>query len=115
MIGKKYNNNDIVSMKLGSGEEIIAKVVEDGDKFLIVSKPVTLVVTQHGAAMTQFMMTQDISLTAQITKSQIVSIALSGKTAQEQYLKTITSLQTPVNIKQPEHHYGPSFEKTAGT
>lgn len=93
MITKKYKNNDIVTIKLSSGEEIITRVIEDNDNTMTISKPIALVVTPKGAAMTQFMMMQDMNTTNELSKNHVVLITMANKTASDQYIKTTTGIQ----------------------
>jgi hypothetical protein len=93
MITKKYNNNDIVTIKLSSGEEIICKVVEDNDNTMIISKPIALVVTPKGAAMTQFLMMQDMNETVELQKDHIVLLTKANKIASDQYIATTSGIQ----------------------
>ena len=93
MITKKYNNNDIVTIKLSSGEEIICKVVEDNDNTMIISKPIALVVTPKGAAMTQFLMMQDMNETVELQKDHIVLLTKANKIAKDQYIATTSGIQ----------------------
>ena len=93
MITKKYEKNDIVAIKLSSGEEVITKVIEDNDSSMLVSKPIALVVTPKGAAMTQFLMMQDMNQTVELQKTHIVLLAKANKTASDQYIATTTNIQ----------------------
>lgn len=45
---KKYNTNDVVTFKLTSGEELIARVAEDRDTSYLLSKPMMLINTPTG-------------------------------------------------------------------
>lgn len=115
MISKIYNNNEIVTIKLGSGEEIITRVVDDNGQAMIISKPIVLVVTPKGAAMTQFLMMQDMNETVELSKSQIVCITKANKTASDQYIQTTTGIKPAVSIPTPEQNWGPSFENKVST
>lgn len=48
LISTPYKDGDIVSIKVTSGEEIIAKLVEEKDNSIIVTKPFALVPGQGG-------------------------------------------------------------------
>jgi hypothetical protein len=115
MLSRIYKNNEIVTIKLGSGEEIITKVVDDNGDAMTISKPIVLVVTPKGAAMTQFLMMQDMNQPVELLKTQVVCIAPANKTASDQYIQTTTGIKPAVSIPTPEQNWGSSFENKVST
>lgn len=49
ILNKGYALNDVITFKLNSGEELIARYVEENDTAFIVTKPVNLVPTPQGS------------------------------------------------------------------
>lgn len=49
IINKGYAQNDVVTMKLTSGEELIARYMEETDTTYVITKPVSLVPTPQGS------------------------------------------------------------------
>ena len=60
MLQTKYKANDVISLKLVTGEEVIGYYVRTtGDGEIIMRKPTTIVPTDTGLAFAPFMMTSD--------------------------------------------------------
>ena len=53
MIVNKYKKDDIITLKLVSSEEVITKVVEANEDSFTVAKPMMLIHTPKGVAMSQ--------------------------------------------------------------
>ena len=92
---KKHEEGDIVAIKLVTAEEVIAKVVEAGADSIKVSKPMMLVHTPKGLAMSQFMMMQDVKDAIELPMSNIIAITKANSVASSQYSQTVTSIKAP--------------------
>jgi hypothetical protein len=92
---KKHEEGDIVAIKLVTAEEVIAKVVEEGADSIKVIKPMMLVHTPKGLAMSQFMMMQDVKDAIEISTSNIIAITKANSVASSQYSQTVTSIKAP--------------------
>jgi len=92
---KKHEEGDIVAIKLVTAEEVIAKVVEEDDNSIKVSKPMMLVHTPKGLAMSQFLMMQDVKDAIEISTSNIIAITKANSVASSQYSQTVTSIKAP--------------------
>lgn len=89
----KFNQGDIVSLKLISGEEVIGKYVSEDMMELVLNKPIMLAMTPKGPAMAPMMVTLDPEKDYAITKSAII---LKGNTVREiadQYTYQTTGIQ----------------------
>lgn len=95
MIVNKYKKDDIITLKLVSSEEVITKVVETSEDSFTVSKPLMLIHTPKGVAMSQFLMMQDIDDTIVLPMSQIVAVTKANSVASSQYSQTISSIKVP--------------------
>jgi len=95
MIVNKYKKDDIITLKLVSSEEVITKVVEANEDSFIVAKPMMLIHTPKGVAMSQFLMMQDIDDTIVLPMSQIVAVTKANSVASSQYSQTISSIKVP--------------------
>lgn len=92
---KKYEEGEIVAIKLVTAEEVIAKVVEDSTDSIKVMKPMMLVHTPKGLAMSQFMMMQDVKDAVELQRSNIVAMTKANSVASGQYSQTVTSIKAP--------------------
>ena len=95
----KLEKNDIYTLKLITGEEIVAKVKEDdGSDTLIVTSPISTVVSQQGLQMvpTLFSANQDKSVT--INKSSIAMVASPRDDVCASYVEATTGISMNTQI-----------------
>jgi hypothetical protein len=93
MLVKKYEKNDVVSVKLMSGEELVARFASIEDNVLTVSKPVIVVPHGEGMAFAPFMMTTQETNFSIDMKSVVVIVATADELAKN-YIKTTTGILT---------------------
>lgn len=93
LIETPYRANDTITLKLTSGEEVVARFVKEDDKKLTVKKPLTLMATQHGFGLGPYAVTipQDSELS--INKNTIVFVAKTEPEMAKQYMSSTTGLQ----------------------
>ena len=87
-----FKANEILSMKLVTGEEIITKFIEDTGLTYKVHKPLVLSVTPQGVAMTPFLFTADIECSIDIPKGAVVAATQTEKSTAGQYIKGTTGI-----------------------
>lgn len=87
-----FKANEILSMKLVTGEEIITKFLEDTGLTYKVSKPLVLSVTPQGVAMTPFLFTADIEGSIDIPKGAVIAATQTEKSTAGQYIKGTTGI-----------------------
>jgi hypothetical protein len=86
LIDKKYTENDIISFKLSSGEEVIGKYIKEDMTSYVVRHPLMLVASQKGIGMAPYMFTVDPSKEFTFTKSAVLTHASTDKEVADQYL-----------------------------
>lgn len=89
----KFTENDIISFKLISGEEIIGKYVSEDMVDIIIHYPIMLAMTQKGPAMAPLMMTVDPDKDFNIPKSVISFKGITNKEIADQYILQTTGIQ----------------------
>jgi hypothetical protein len=90
---KGFNEGDVVSMKLSSGEELVAKFVsEDSDSYKI-EKTLMLAMSQKGLGMAPYMMTVNPDSKLNINKRSVIVIAQSDSDIAAQYTLQTTGIQ----------------------
>lgn len=90
-----YKQGDIISLKLTSGEEIIARLVEDNMMDFKLSKPVSLIPTPQGSlGMVPAMFSVELN-TASITlqKTAVAFHSLTRKEVADEYIKGTTGIK----------------------
>jgi len=93
MLVQTHKTNDIVTMKLVTGEEIITKFISSDELTYKVSKPLVLSITAQGPAMTPFLFTAELEGEISIPKTVTIAIAKTEKTTANQYIKGTTGIQ----------------------
>jgi hypothetical protein len=89
LIENETKPGQIVTIKLTSGEEIIAKLEENTANTLKVSRPVVLTMTQNGLGMAPYLFTVDIDTLVRIDKKVLVVLEQTETEAAEQYNKAV--------------------------
>jgi hypothetical protein len=93
LLTNKFNNGEIISIKLISGEEIVAKLGEETDTTYEFQRPVSLSVGPQGAALTPYMMTANVdNLIIVVDKNKVIAVAEAQKEVCAEYTKATTGL-----------------------
>jgi len=87
-----FKENDVISIKLTSGEEIVGKLVEDKDSHLVLSKPLSLTATQQGMGLAPFMFTVDPEAKFSINKATVICISKTQEEMASNYIQNTTGL-----------------------
>lgn len=93
MLIKTFKANDIITMKLVTGEEVISKFIESNETGYKVNKPLVLSITQNGPAMTPFLFTADLDGEITLPKNCVIAIASTEKSTAGHYIKGTTGIQ----------------------
>lgn len=89
----KFTQGDIISLKLISGEEVVAKYISEDLSDIVIHSPVMLAMTQKGPAMAPFMITVDQEKDLSISKTSIVLRSFTVKDVADQYRFQTTGIQ----------------------
>ena len=92
IIDKGISNGDVVTIKLNSGEELIASFIEENDKYVKVSKPRVLAQTKSGVGIAPYLFTVDPDKDIKIYKPFVVMEPTLTEYA-KQYTENTTSIQ----------------------
>lgn len=88
--------NDIVSIKIISGDEILAKVIEITDKGIKISKPLQLVIMNQGqVGMLPFMIGTDDDNKMFLSNDKIILMGKARADAAGQYIENTTGIKVP--------------------
>lgn len=91
---KELEPNTTVSIKMLSGEEIIAKFISEDEKSIKVTKAMVLTMSQGGIGMTPYFITVDPEKQISLLKTSVTSYEETEKSAASQYVKATTGLIT---------------------
>jgi len=89
----KYDEGDVVSLKLSSGEEILGKFVSEELSCITIDKALMIAMTAKGPAMAPFMMTIDPDKPVTFPKNSVVVTAPTLKEIADQYTFQTTGIQ----------------------
>lgn len=92
IIETPYKNGDTVSIKLMSGEEVVARLDEETATGVKVKHPMMLVANQQGVGLGPFMFTVNGDATFNLKNTSILCIAKTEKEMASQYIQTTTGL-----------------------
>lgn len=94
----RYDESDIVTLKLISGEEIIGKFINETTNEITLEKPLMLAMSQKGIGMAPVLMTVNPDTKLKFTKSCIIVMAHSDDEIGKQYTYQTTGIQPVTNI-----------------
>lgn len=94
LIDKGYEKDDILSFKLVNGDELVAKLVEEGTDYYMVSKPTTVIPSQQGLGLVQSLFTGDLEKNVKLEKKHIMMHSKTIKDVENHYIKTTTGIET---------------------
>jgi hypothetical protein len=92
LITTPYKEGDIVSFKVTSGEEIIAKLIEEEPSGIVVTKPFALVPNNQGLGMMPWIMSISPGEKIRVNTSTIMLVHKTEEGISKQYLETTTGL-----------------------
>jgi hypothetical protein len=93
LIEAPYTNGDTVSIKLNSGEEVIARLEEDKGETVILRKPLMVAATQQGLGLAPFMFTVSPDAKITMARSNILCIVKTDSEMSKQYIQNTTGIQ----------------------
>lgn len=92
LIETPYKNGDTVSLKLTSGEEVVARLEEEKADSFILHKPLMVTATQQGLGLAPFMFTIGPDAKVNIDTSKVVCIVKTLDEMSKQYIKSTTGI-----------------------
>lgn len=91
--------NDILSIKLMTGEEIIGQKLGEDKESITLVKPIQLVVSEKGLGFAPVCISIDDASSFTFKKSHILFQANTRKELVDQYIKATTGIQLATSIK----------------
>jgi glycine cleavage system H lipoate-binding protein len=92
LIEAQYKVGDVVSIKLSSGEEMIARFEDENDDVVTVAKPYILIAAQNGMALAPYMFTIAPDTKVKLKINNVICIVKSAKDASDMYIKQSTGI-----------------------
>lgn len=93
LIDKGVSPNEIITLKLITGEEVIAKLVEEKTDVYVLSKPSILSLSQQGVGMAPFFFTVSPDKNVKINRTAIIAVESTDKDFADKYIQATTGIQ----------------------
>ena len=87
-----YKNGDTVSLKLTSGEEVVARLEEESGSTYTLHKPMVLVAGQNGLGLAPFMFSVGTESKFKINSNVVVCVIKTEKELASQYTQQTTGI-----------------------
>ncbi len=85
--------NDIVTLKLIGGDEIIGKLMDERtDSYVEIKKPLVVMMAQQGFGLMPFMLTSNPDTTVKIDRSHVLALSKTMDQVSKEYIKQTTGL-----------------------
>jgi len=93
--------NEIYTFKMNSGEELVAKVVEFGEKdnYLIIKDPVSIAPGPQGMGLIPSMFTVDHDKNIILNTNNVVLHGVTEDAIRSKYIEATTGIATPTQKK----------------
>jgi hypothetical protein len=93
LLQETYKAGDTISIKLSSGEELVAKLDSETSDDMVVEKPMILMATQQGAGLAPFMFTISPETKVTIRNKNVICAVKTSKEASDMYIQSTTGIQ----------------------
>jgi hypothetical protein len=93
IINKGVTNGDVVTIKLTSGEELIARLDNEDATHYTLSKPMVLASTATGIGMVPYLFTVDHETNIPLNKSTVSVMVGTTKVYADQYMQSTTGIK----------------------
>lgn len=93
LIDKGITPGEVVTLKLTSGEELVAKLVDDGPVYYKLSRPMVIGMGQQGPGLMPYLFTVHPDKEIKLNKSVVTVAEASDKQFADQYLSSTTGIK----------------------
>ena len=87
--------NQVITVKVNSGEEIIAKVINVDDTSITLSEPLSVAPGPQGIGLMPTMFTTEQGSNVVINRSSIAMVGITNDQVKAKYIEATTGLQVP--------------------
>ena len=96
---ENIKDGDLITLKLASGEEVIANYKSGADSYISIEKALVLMQGPQGLAFGTFFSTAQQDKPINIAKDKITSIAYINDKIKEEYNRVFSTIKTPSKPK----------------
>lgn len=91
---KNFELNEIFSIKLNSGEEIVAKIVAEDDQYVTITDPVSVAPNQQGIGLIPSMFTAERDKSVRLNTNSIAMYCVTADQVRIKYIEATTGITT---------------------
>ena len=92
LINKGVAEGEVITLKLTSGEEIVAKLVEDGAAYYKLNRPMVIGMGQKGPGLMPYLFTVSPDRDIKLQKSTVTVAEATDEQFAKQFLETTTGI-----------------------
>ena len=92
LIDKGVCEGEVITFKLTSGEEIVAKLVEDGPVYYKLSRPMVIGMGQQGPGLMPYLFTVHPDKDVRLNKSVVAMAEATDKQFADQFIQQTTGI-----------------------
>jgi len=93
LIDKGVTEGEVITLKLTSGEEIVAKLVEDGAAYYKLSRPMVIGMGPNGPGLMPYLFTVNPDKEIKISKGTVTVAEATDKQFADQFIQTTTGIR----------------------
>jgi hypothetical protein len=93
LIDRGIAEGEVVTFKLTSGEEIVAKLVEDGAAYYKLSRPMVIGMGPQGPGLMPYLFTVSPDKEIKLNKSVVTVVETTDKQFANQFIQSTTGIQ----------------------
>ena len=93
IIETAYKAKDTITIKTNAGEELVARFIEEDDKFITVEKPMAIMATQQGIGLGPFTFTINPDSKLKLNKNGCLVIHKTDGEMAKQYVSSTSGIQ----------------------
>ena len=93
LIETPYKNGDTVSLKLTSGEELVARLEEETDNYYTLKKPMVLIAGQEGLGLAPYMFSVNPNNKFMLRVNSVSCVSKTQEEIAKQYTQQTTGIQ----------------------
>jgi hypothetical protein len=93
LIDKGVCEGEVITFKLTSGEELVAKLVEDGPMYYKLSRPMVIAMGQQGPGLMPYLFTVHPDKQIRLQKSTVTVAEATDETFAKQFLEQTSGIK----------------------
>jgi hypothetical protein len=93
LIDKGVAVGEVITLKLTSGEELVARLAEETQDYYKLSQPCVIGMGEHGPGLMPYLFTVEPTKDVKLSKSTVTVAVATAKVFADQYLQSTTSIK----------------------